>query len=164
MFKTNYRAGDAGKSAETLVETLLTCDFWPAAQWTDVWRSKIPMLNSLVPVKVFDAFQRLQCLCLFTCLFESQLNCTPKKAVCSCSFLSCISFFQMLRLIRFSAVLEVLILSFALICAEKLTLRMKYGVSSSKHKRPEFERLQDIIEAKRQESNKTLQTVIIPSK
>lgn len=70
----------------------------------------------------------------------------------------------MLRLMRFSAVLQVLILSFALIRAEKLTLRMKYGVSSSKYKRPEFERLQDIVEAKRQESTKTLQTVIIPSK
>lgn len=81
MFYTNYRAGDAGKSAQTLVDTLLTCDFWLSTKWTDVWQSKIPMLNSLVSVKVFDAFQRLQCACLFTCLLESQLNCPPKTCV-----------------------------------------------------------------------------------
>lgn len=51
---------------------------------------KIPMLNSRVPVKVFDAFQRLQCLCLFTCLFESQLNCPPLKL--SAVALSCHAF------------------------------------------------------------------------
>lgn len=52
-------------------------------------------------------------------------------------------------------------MSFALIHAEKLTLRMRYGLCSSKYKRPEFGRLQDIIDAKRQASNKTVQTVII---
>lgn len=41
---------------------------------------------------------------------------------------------------------------FAFICAEKLTLGMKDGLVNSKYKQAEYEKLQAVVEAKRQES------------
>lgn len=44
-------------------------------------------------------------------------------------------------------------ISFASIHAEKLSLRMKNGLGSSKYKPAEYKRLQAIVDAKRQETD-----------
>lgn len=50
-------------------------------------------------------------------------------------------------------------ISFAFIHAEKLTLRMKNGLGSTKYKPAEYERLQAIVDAKRLESDQIGQKV-----